>query len=98
MSKQEKTYRETSNVVLLDPTNAQAQLFEQNFGCCRWIYNWGLELKQKLYEDGKQKVSGYDLLNKLHKLKTEYIWLRGSRCRVVAEKHRGSGSSIQTLL
>jgi putative transposase len=76
MSKQEKTYRETSNVVLLDPTNEQAQLFEQNFGCCRWIYNWGLELKQKLYEDGKQKVSGYDLLNKLHKLKTEYIWLR----------------------
>lgn len=40
----------------LKPTLKQQQMLLQHFGCARFIYNWGLDLKIKAYQ--KDKSSG----------------------------------------
>jgi len=61
----------------LFPTETQKVLIEQHFGCCRFVYNWGLEQKIKAYELN-QKITCFDLIKQLTvlKRKEEYIWLK----------------------
>lgn len=61
----------------LFPTETQKGLIEQHFGCCRFIYNWGLEQKIRAYESNR-KISCFDLIKQLTILKNreEYIWLK----------------------
>ena len=61
----------------LFPTEPQKVLIEQHFGCCRFVYNWGLEQKIKAYELN-QKINCFDLIKQLTilKHKKEYIWLK----------------------
>jgi len=40
----------------LYPTEDQKILLEKHFGCCRWVYNWGLEYKTKLYKETKENI------------------------------------------
>lgn len=35
------------------PTQEQEEVFQKNFGCCRFVYNWALDLKIKHYEAAK---------------------------------------------
>lgn len=72
----EKTYRETANVVRLYPTPEQAVLLEKNFGCCRWLYNWGLELKQEQFKKTGKSSSNYDLNKMIPMLAEQNQWLR----------------------
>ena len=37
--------------VPLEPTPAQAELFEKTFGCCRYIWNQMLHDQQRFYEE-----------------------------------------------
>ena len=62
----------------LNPTYKQKMFFEQTFGCCRFIYNWALDLKIKTYQEEKKTLSQIDLMNKLPDLKKqeEYKWLK----------------------
>ena len=71
----EKTWRETANVVRLEPTPAQTILFEKNFGACRWLYNYGLELKQKQYKKTKKSLSNYDMHSMIPLLAKQNPWL-----------------------
>ena len=57
------------------PTADQAILMSKHFGCCRYLYNWALEEKQKHYAKTKKSISGFDLVKKLPKLKQEKEWL-----------------------
>ena len=61
----------------LKPTMKQQQLLLQHFGCARFIYNWGLDLKIKAYEKDKSSLSYVDLAKQLTSLKkqNEYKWL-----------------------
>lgn len=34
----------------LDPTPEQIVQMEKTFGCCRYVYNWALDLKIKTYQ------------------------------------------------
>jgi len=60
----------------LYPTKKQQKLLEKHFGCCRYIYNWALELKTKSYTNDKKKLSFFDLGNLLPQLKKENTWLK----------------------
>ena len=57
------------------PTKEQEVFLNKSFGCCRWIYNYFLELRNKLYDESKQSVSCYEMMNLLPQLKKEHGWL-----------------------
>lgn len=46
-----KHIRNTTIKVRLDPTPAQAELFERTFGCCRWLWNQMLADQEKFYAE-----------------------------------------------
>ena len=43
------------------PTKEQEVLLVKHFGCVRFIYNWGLEQKVKVYTETRKSISKYDL-------------------------------------
>lgn len=67
-----KTYK-----IRLFPTKEQEELMWKHIGCCRFIWNWGLEEQQKEYAKDGKKLSCFDLCKKLTALKQDssYTWL-----------------------
>ena len=61
---------------LIKPSKEQITMLEEHFGACRFIYNWGLELKTKEYQTTGKTLTRYDLSNLLPELKKEHIWLK----------------------
>lgn len=61
----------------LYPTDEQKVLFAKTFGCCRFVYNWGISIQKSEYESKKEKLSKFDLMKKMRsELKSENEWLR----------------------
>ena len=58
----------------LYPTNSQKEFLARQFGCCRLVYNYMLELKQKCFKEGN-KLSKFDLINQLTPLKKQENFL-----------------------
>lgn len=58
------------------PTDEQKVLMAKTFGCVRYVYNWGLALKQKLWEEENKNIGLYALQERMAKeLKQENEWL-----------------------
>lgn len=59
------------------PNSEQSQLLAQTFGCCRYIYNWALNLKNETYNQTGKSLSYNQLSAKLTELKKqpEFVWL-----------------------
>jgi putative transposase len=59
------------------PNKVQQELLEKHFGCVRFVFNWGLGKKIKAYQQEKKRLSCFDLINELAKLKKEkdFKWL-----------------------
>ena len=58
------------------PTNKQQTTLAKSFGCCRWYWNYGLNLCQETYQaTGKGLSRGY-IQGLLPNLKKEYLWLK----------------------
>jgi putative transposase len=53
----------------LYPNKTQEVLLNKNIGCCRFIYNWALEQKQKAWATEKKKLTAFDLQRLLVDLK-----------------------------
>lgn len=51
------------------PNQEQIQLIEKTFGCVRYVYNFMLNLKQKLYNFYKINLTYYDMCKILTELK-----------------------------
>lgn len=64
--------------IRLYPTKAQERLMWQHVGSCRYIWNYMLDLQQKLHEAGEKHLSVFDMINLLAPLKTdaEHLWLK----------------------
>ena len=62
----------------LYPNKAQQQTLQSHFGAVRFIYNYFLEKKIKVYKETKQTISWNQLANELPQMKTqeEYSWLK----------------------
>ncbi len=58
------------------PTTPQKELLSKHFGCARFMYNWGLNVKIKAWQQQKKTLTCLDLLYMLKDLKEEYIWLK----------------------
>ena len=58
------------------PTEEQKVLFAKTFGCCRFVYNWALNLKNTAYKERKETLGNVYLTNLMKsELKTEHEWL-----------------------
>lgn len=57
------------------PTEDQAVLIEKHIGSCRFIYNWALTEKIRIYQETGNSISQFDLNEKITLLKREYEWL-----------------------
>lgn len=59
------------------PTEEQKVLFAKTFGCVRYVYNWGLDIKSNLYKENKECISAIALINRMvSELKIENEWLK----------------------
>lgn len=58
------------------PTEEQKDLFSRTFGCCRFVYNWALNLKITAYKERNETLGNVYLTNLMkNKLKAEHEWL-----------------------
>lgn len=58
------------------PTDEQKVLFAKTFGCCRFVYNWALNLKITAYQERKETLGNVYLTNLMKsELKAEHEWL-----------------------
>ena len=58
------------------PTEEQKVLLAKTFGCCRFVYNWALNLKIEVYKQEKKSIGNVELTNRMSsELKTEHEWL-----------------------
>jgi putative transposase len=62
--------------VKIYPKKWQKELIEKHFGCCRVIYNYGLERKVKTYTETKKSLSTFSLNKEVPKLYEEKPWLK----------------------
>ncbi len=62
--------------VRLYPTTEQRDGLARQFGCARWVYNWGLEHWRKTYRETGKGLTYHSLSVALPKLKAEHEWLR----------------------
>lgn len=61
--------------IRLYPTDEQRQKLSRQFGCARWLFNWGLDLSRTTYRETGKGLTYYALSMKLPKLKQEHDWL-----------------------
>lgn len=61
----------------LNPSKSQILQIEKTFGCCRYVYNWALNLKIKTYQSEKRSLTAIDLCKQLTLLKKDenHLWL-----------------------
>ena len=60
----------------LYPTDEQKVLFAKTFGCCRFVYNWALNMKIAAYKERKETLGNVYLTNLMKsELKAEHEWL-----------------------
>lgn len=57
------------------PTDGQRIILAQTFGCCRFVYNWGLQTRKTAYFQQGQSLYYNDLAAQLPDLKHQYPWL-----------------------
>lgn len=58
------------------PTEERKVLFAKTFGCCRFVYNWALNLKIEAYKQEKKSIGNVEMINRMRsELKAEYEWL-----------------------
>jgi len=60
----------------LYPNKEQKVLLDKHFGCVRFIYNFGLELKNKTYQETGKSISRYEIQAKIPILKKEKGFLK----------------------
>src|SRR3989441_704919 len=58
------------------PTASQKKILAQTFGCCRFVYNWGLSTRKRAYFYQGKSLYYNDLAAMLPALKEQYPWLR----------------------
>lgn len=61
----------------INPTDKQKEQLEKTFGCARYVYNYYLDRKDKLYKEEQKTLSKIDCNNHLNRdLKEQYKWLK----------------------
>jgi putative transposase len=67
------------------PNPEQQEALARQFGCKRYVYNWGLARRKEAYEENKESLSYEDLAGELPALKAEYEWLKEADSQVLQQ-------------
>lgn len=78
------TINRKSEVIILEkaykfriyPNKKQKEILTKTFGCCRFVYNYYLNLRIKLYEESKETLTYNKCSSDLTQLKKELEWLK----------------------
>jgi len=94
MAKQvfKKTYK-----YRLYPTKKQQEILEKHLSLCRWLYNHFLDERKTLYQKKKIKVSCYDQIKEIPKLKKEKPVLKEIYSQVVQDVVRRLDKAFQNF-
>lgn len=79
------------------PSKNQAEKLNQNFGACRWVYNYALEKKTKHYNKSKESLSILKISNEITKLKgqKETSWLKNANAVALQQSLRNLDGAFQ---
>lgn len=69
--------------VRLYPNKQQKEMLNKHFGCCRFVYNAGLNYKTYIYNNYKLNKSKVDIINELPSLKEEFVFLKEVKAEVL---------------
>ena len=58
------------------PNSAQQKLIQKTFGCCRFVYNYFLFIRESSYKERKETIRYVDCSAMLTQLKKELTWLK----------------------
>ena len=67
---------ELSYKVRLYPNKEQENLIQKTFGCVRYVYNYYLERREKVYKNEQRTMRYFECSRELTQLKKENEWLR----------------------
>jgi len=59
----------------IEPEGKQVEFLAKQFGCCRFVYNWALDLKTKAWQKEQKGISIFEVSRQMTLLKKEYPWL-----------------------
>ena len=57
------------------PNEQQSMQMQKIFGCTRFVYNYYLAMRKKVYEESKETFNFYDCALDMTKLKKDHVWL-----------------------
>lgn len=83
----------------IKPNADQKELLSKFFGCARYIYNWGLNIKINAYKESKTSVSYVELAKRLtiQKKQEETIWLNECSNEVLQQSLRNLDSAYSNF-
>lgn len=80
------------------PTEEQKVLLAKTFGCCRFVYNWALNLKIEVYKQEKKSIGNVELTNRMRsELKTEHEWLGEVNSQALQSALRNLGTAYKNF-
>ena len=80
------------------PTEEQKVLFAKTFGCVRYVYNWGLDIKSNLYKEKKESIGVVTLINRMKsELKSENEWLKEVNAQSLQQALRHLDTAYQSF-
>ena len=57
------------------PAKDQEELLRKHIGCCRFIWNYMIEVQKKNYMNGEKYISKFNMIKLIPSIKKEYDWL-----------------------
>ena len=79
------------------PTDSQKELINKTIGCCRYIYNWALNMRKNAYENGEKHPSDFDLNGYLPVLKDEKEWLKEADAKALVGTIAENGTAYKNF-
>lgn len=85
--------------IRLYPTKEQEQLMWKHIGCCRYVWNYMLELQQTRYKNEEKRLTGFDMIKLLTSLKKDgdHDWLTEVSNKSLVEVCRDMDKGYQRL-
>ena len=74
--------------IRLYPDETQANFIVRQMGCCRLVYNKGLDYRSTMYKDSSVSVSSTELQHYVVELKDEYAFLKEVHSKVLQQTIR----------
>lgn len=79
------------------PNKEQEIQLKKTIGCCRYIYNWALNLKSDTYKKDKIRISYLGISKKFTKIKSEIEWLNEVSHVALQQSLRNLDSSFESF-